>query len=67
MKNEFKKLGAIHAHNSSSSSSQGKRTRKNDTGLEVDLVESDDEPFTLKTNKDKGNNNYNIFSIFFYI
>ena len=55
MKNEFKKLGAIHAHSSSLHNNKSKRTKKNESGLNVDLVESDDdEPFTLKTSKKDG-------------
>ena len=41
VKNEFKKLGAIHAHNSSLHSSARKRTRQNTAGISVDLVDSD--------------------------
>jgi ABC-type molybdate transport system ATPase subunit len=54
VKNEFKKLGAIHAHNSSVHSIKTKRDRMSTSEHEVDLVDSDDEPFTLKTAKKSG-------------
>jgi hypothetical protein len=55
VKNEFKKLGAIHAHSSSMHSNKSKRIKKNESGLNLDLVESDeDEPITLKSSKKDG-------------